>query len=172
MTPAALAHKKVKEKYGKPRQRLRKHSLQPLPKLKKKADRMLQDFYREFYRYIPCESCGRPFEIMHHFIEKSLSAGLRFEGTNLVFLCQSCHTRHHRGGDPAVVAAILSKRGMEWFDKLNALRIERKVGWVVDRPFLESQLVRYDIAREKEKREQMSFYLNGPLPDESESPGW
>lgn len=122
--------------------KLRRQSKQPLPKLKRKADRQLQDFFREKYPNQKCLVCGKRAELQHHFIEKSLSAGLRFELNNLIPLCHSCHFRHHQVGDSQIVAVILRKKGQKWADNLNKLRILRK-GWRLDRQFLEDQLKRW-----------------------------
>lgn len=140
LSPAARAFASLKA--GKPQRKLRKHSLQPIPRLKKKADRALQDFYRREYPNARCESCPAPFQLMHHAIEKSACAGLRFEESNLVFLCHKCHARHHLRGDPEVMAEVCFGRGQEWFRGLQKLKIERK-GMQLDRQFLEEQLLKY-----------------------------
>lgn len=118
---------------------IKKKSLAPLPTLRRKADRALQDYYRAEYPEKLCESCAGPFELMHHAIEKSQSAGLRFEPVNLIFLCHGCHFRHHRTGDQMVMGNVTEGRGLAWWRNLKKLKLERK-GWQLDRPFLEKQL--------------------------------
>lgn len=96
-----------------------------LRRLMDKADRALQDWYRFTYKNKCCEVCLNQFNIMHHFVEKSQSARLRYEPLNLVFLCNSCHAKHHLAGDPSVVSTVLLKRKKKWYDKLMSLRKER-----------------------------------------------
>ena len=123
---------------------LRKKSLQPIPRLKSKADRQLQDWHRNKYPNQKCEGeCGRHFDVMHHFIEKSRSSRLRYEEINLVFLCHHCHSLHHRFGDSTIHAKIVLKRGAEWFGKIETLR--REYLDINNRKFLEGILVRYAI---------------------------
>ena len=106
------------------RTRLKKNSYSELRKLITKADRALQDWYRREYKGTPCESCGKPFELMHHFIEKSRSTFLRFLKLNLIFLCRSCHSLHHQFHDASVHARIIAKRGIKWLNKLLELKGE------------------------------------------------
>ena len=126
-SPAAKAFKKVKPFR--------------LNKLRDKADRALQDHYRATYEGTPCESCGRPFQVMHHYVEKSQSAGLRFEPKNLIFLCHACHFRHHRTGDSMIMGEVIRKRGMKWLNEIRRLKYERKM--VLDRVYLGKQLEKY-----------------------------
>ena len=105
---------------------LKRKSRSELKKWGDKADRALQDWYRKEYRGKKCEGCGRRFQLMHHFIEKHLSAGLRFEHDNLIFLCSRCHTSHHLGGNAAVMAKVILCRGQEWLGDLLLLDRARK----------------------------------------------
>jgi 5-methylcytosine-specific restriction endonuclease McrA len=128
-SPAAKAWKKVK--------------LQSLQRVKERADRALQDWYRAKYAGRMCEAeCGSPFQVMHHYVPKSQSAGLRFEHENLVFLCHGCHFRHHRTGDPDVMGTVIGRRGIKWTVALRTIRNARK-DWTLSRKFLEEQLTKY-----------------------------
>lgn len=95
---------------------IRRKSKSELRKWTLKADKALQDHYRTLH--LKCESCGRPANIVHHVIEKHLSTALRYENSNLVPLCFSCHTSHHLGGDMRIMARVIEKRGVEWLQFL------------------------------------------------------
>lgn len=77
----------------------KKPKLVPKPKrvarLKKKCDKALQDYYRALK--LKCEACGKVATVMHHHCPVSRSNFLRYDGKNLVPLCQGCHMRHHNG---------------------------------------------------------------------------
>lgn len=131
-SPSAIGHKKAKRRY----------SIKPL---KNKADRALQDWYRAKHAGHRCEAeCGSAFQVMHHYVPKSQSAGLRFEPENLIFLCHGCHFRHHRTGDPDVMGTVLQRRGMKWLAVVKTLRLARK-DWTLDRKFLTDQLTKYTL---------------------------
>ena len=104
--------------------KLKRSSHSELRKLITKADRALQDFYRWKYKGTPCESCGKPFELAHHFIEKSRSTYLRFRKINLIFICNSCHSLHHQFHDSSVHARIIKGRGIKWLDRILKLKGE------------------------------------------------
>jgi len=100
---------------------LRKTSKNPIKKLKTKADRLLQDYYRAKYPDKKCEVCGNPFELCHHHVEKSKSNLLRYkEPLNLIFLCKKCHNALHFGVYN-VVSIYTLKRGKKWERKLQKL---------------------------------------------------
>lgn len=66
-----------------------------------------------------CLLCGRPTRVMHHLIEKSISAVLRYDWDNLIPLCNMCHTLVHQSGDPTYEFEIIKKRGgNEWYENL------------------------------------------------------
>ena len=101
---------------------MRKKSKNPRRLEQDKADRALQDYYREKYKGHPCEVCGRPFDLMHHHVEKSKSNFLRYDERNLIFLCRECHNKIHFQ-DHQVVSVYSIKRGKEWVDEMNKLRL-------------------------------------------------
>ena len=104
--------------------KLKRRSKSPLRKAIESADKALQDWYRKNYPNEKCESCGKRFELMHHFYEKSQSARLRFEHKNLIFLCHGCHFRHHNTGDQDIMSKVILKRGTKWLNNLRKLKLE------------------------------------------------
>jgi 5-methylcytosine-specific restriction endonuclease McrA len=131
----------LKRKPWKPKARkpLKKHSTRPLRVLLTKADRALQDYYRT--KQLPCEVCGKQSDVVHHFIEKSRSSALRFAEGNLIPLCNGCHFRHHRVGDPDITATIVLKRGQDWYRRLQILR---RANVSLSKSFIETQLARFN----------------------------
>ena len=113
---------------------MRRKSKTPLRKATNKADRALQDHFRRIYKGMTCEVCGKPYNVMHHFVEKHLSAALRFYHPNLVRLCNSCHARHHLGGDASIHATVMKTRGIAWW---NGLAKKRRTDVQLTIPFLE-----------------------------------
>ena len=90
----------------------------------KKLDRAYQDFFRDVCEEgnIPCEVCGKPMNLVHHFIEKSQCVNLRYNPINFVPLCSSCHFKIHMVGDYTGIAKITLRRGKKWFDKLQEIK--------------------------------------------------
>ncbi len=85
-----------------------------------KADSLMQDINRLSHN--KCEVCGGKNEVGHHYITKQTSSYLRYEWSNLVPLCNSCHFRHHRMYDPHIVGTINRKRGEEWMLWIESVR--------------------------------------------------
>lgn len=140
MKRTPLKRKPWKRKARKP---LRKVSKNPTRRLLIRADRALQDFYRT--KKLPCEVCGKQADVMHHIVEKSRCAALRFSEANLAALCNGCHFRHHRVGDPDVAATIVLKRGEAWYKRLQMLR---RANVSLSKSFIETQLRRFAEAYE------------------------
>jgi len=113
----------IKRKPTKPlkRTKLRKKSLQPMPTLRRKADRALQDWFRREYPDNKCECCGGQYEVMHHHILKSNSNAARFNHDNLIFLCSKCHSSLHFG-NLNLISIYTAKRGNEWVEKMVELK--------------------------------------------------
>lgn len=99
---------------------IRKHSLRPLPKLKFLADKALQDYFRRYKT--KCELCSNPYQVAHHFIHKKLSSYLRYDERNLIFVCNSCHSKFHSFPDPQISIRVLKLRGDEWNEYLESHR--------------------------------------------------
>ena len=91
----------------------------PLKYHREKADRIVRDLVLEIKP--KCLVCGKKAITVHHFIEKSLSAALRYDFENLIPICAEDHFKIHKG-DPQPEAIILFKFGKEWFDKLQKKR--------------------------------------------------
>lgn len=115
-------------KRGKPLKRgkkwLRKKTRDPRKALLRKADDLLQDYYRQEFAGTKCEGCGERFEVMHHFVLKSHSNRLRYEPLNLIYLCGACHSKVHGFHGEIVNAEIIMKRGYKWVKKIRELERE------------------------------------------------
>ncbi len=120
--------------------RIRKQSLQPLPKLKRKSLKSLQDYYRR--KKLKCFVCQSKADVMHHFIPQSQSAFLRYDERNLIPLCNSCHFRHHCTSDPTIHGIIQIKKGEMWFLEINTLK--KRYLDVNSRKFLEDKINFYE----------------------------
>jgi len=107
------------------RTRLRKKTRDPRKALLRKADDLLQDYYRQNFPTTLCEGCGCQFNLMHHFVLKSHSNRLRFEPLNLIPLCKVCHSKVHGFHGELVNAEIILKRGKNWLKKLRELEREK-----------------------------------------------
>ena len=84
--------------------------------LQKKCDKKIQEQGR--LKYDRCEVCNNPMSCLHHFFPKSISAVLRYDWMNLIFICNGCHMRHHQAGDPRIHATIIRRRGQKWYNQL------------------------------------------------------
>ena len=86
--------------------------LKTIGQLKKQADRALQDFFRKIKT--KCEICKNPYQVAHHFIKKSQSNYLRYDIKNLIFICQSCHSKFHSFSDALMTVWVYRLRGAKW----------------------------------------------------------
>jgi len=80
-----------------------------------------------------CEAlCGNKTQVGHHWIEKSRSAGLRYNIDNLVSLCNVCHSRIHNKFKNNVVQSIdialiiIKSRGTGWYKRMSKLQADLK----------------------------------------------
>ena len=118
-----------------------KKKLLTIGKLKAKADRALQDYFRRIKQY--CEMCGRPYQVAHHFIYKSSSNYLRYDERNLVFCCNGCHYKFHPPNpDPEYPVIVANRRGEEWVDYIRENRHKLKRD---NRIELEELLIKYKL---------------------------
>ena len=92
-----------------------------ISRLRKQADKLFQE--NGLKNNPSCEVCGKPAEVIHHYTPKSVSSALRYYTPNGIKLCNGCHMRLHRSGDPEYNNKIVAKRGKFW---LADLRKERK----------------------------------------------
>ena len=104
--------------------RLKKRGKNPRKALLLKADTALQAYYRTAYKGTLCEGCQKPFGVMHHFVLKSHSNRLRYEHSNLIYLCTICHSKVHGFHGELVQADIILKRGKKWLQELRELERE------------------------------------------------
>jgi 5-methylcytosine-specific restriction endonuclease McrA len=88
----------------------------------KKCDTKIQQIGRKLFPY--CEVCGKPMSCLHHYYPKSVSSRLRYDWDNLIPICNGCHMRHHRAGDPTVHNIVNEKRGKEWLQSLKSRKLE------------------------------------------------
>lgn len=102
------------------------HIRKKLPSLKTLRDRNDKKLTPIMKLLLPeCESCGQPTQVAHHWIEKSRSSFLRYKITNLIALCNSCHTKIHNKFGNSVVGGfdvaerIVNRRGRDWKEKLD-----------------------------------------------------
>ena len=86
----------------------------------KKLDRLIQ------LKHVPlnpkCLVCGSKTAEMHHFVQKKMSAYLRYDKRNLIPLCKQCHASHHLAGNPHIVASIVIIKGKEWEQDIQSKR--------------------------------------------------
>ena len=103
---------------------LRRYSKNPVKRLKTKADKTLQDYYRKVWADKPCEGCGSKMGLVHHWVLKSHSNRLRYEEVNLVPVCEKCHSKLHGFHGEIIKAQIILNRGKKWVQKLQQLERE------------------------------------------------
>lgn len=84
-------------------------------KLRRRADRLLQEVGRKMYKY--CLVCGKPMSCLHHYYAKSTASVLRYDFENLIPICQGCHLQLHTG-NPAIQNRINEVKGSEWLEQL------------------------------------------------------
>ena len=81
--------------------------------LRNRADKLYQIVGLNLYK--KCEACGKPSQVIHHIIPKSLCSALRYDLKNMSPLCNSCHFKHHTQGDPVIYEKIMGNRDADWF---------------------------------------------------------
>lgn len=118
---------------------LRKHSKNPIKKLKTKADYALQCYFRK--KSLDCSGCGKKADIVHHYILKSVSNYLRYDEKNLIPLCQHCHSLIHFYGKGKIIEGkVAVERGKEWLDYIEE---GQKKHIVLTKVFLENIIKKY-----------------------------
>jgi len=88
--------------------------------LRKQADGLFQE--NGLKNKPRCEVCGKPAEVIHHYTPKSVSSALRYYAPNGIPLCNGCHCRLHRSGDPEYGNKIRDKMGIDWLEDLRKER--------------------------------------------------
>jgi len=86
--------------------------------LRRKADKLLQDYIRLKHKGELCWVCGeRYITCGHHFIPVSNSTATRYYIKNLIPICKNCHFKVH--SQPHLVEPVLCfKLGEEWYNDL------------------------------------------------------
>ena len=86
-------------------------------KLQKQADTLMQEVGK--LKYPKSLVSGLPTQVMHHYVPKSVSSGLRYDWDNLIPLTNGEHCRLHQSPDPDIENKILFKKGGEkWYQQL------------------------------------------------------
>lgn len=67
-----------------------------------------------------CLLCGNKTEVAHHHKHKSSSTRLRYELTNLIALCNSCHFSLHQN-ESYHASRIVEINGLQWFKDLDKM---------------------------------------------------
>jgi 5-methylcytosine-specific restriction endonuclease McrA len=93
----------------------------PVSYYSKQADKKLQILGR--LKFSKCEVCGKPMSCLHHYYPKSSAGNLRYNWLNLIPICNSCHFRHHKQGNPDIHNLINKKRGDEWLKELKKAKM-------------------------------------------------
>src|SRR3990167_3541774 len=97
--------------------------LAKIGKLQKECDTLIQTLGRA--KMPQCEVCGQPTQVIHHWIEMSRSNNLRYNWSNLIPLCNSCHAKIHNVFGNSIVGGlniaetIINKRGREWKKRMD-----------------------------------------------------
>lgn len=107
----------------------------PLGTLQKKCDREMQILGKILFPKSLIS--GKPTEVMHHFVPKSVCAGLRYDWDNLIPLTNAEHCRLHQSPDPDIEMQIVAKKPKGWYEKL---QLKRRVMIKVNREYYEQVL--------------------------------
>ncbi|KKR09464.1 MAG: hypothetical protein UT43_C0001G0010 [Parcubacteria group bacterium GW2011_GWC1_39_29] len=91
-----------------------------IKKLRQQADKLFQE--NGLKNKPSCEVCDKPAKVVHHYTPKSVSSALRYYAPNGIPLCNGCHMRLHRSGDPEYNNKIIAKRGKFWLVDLRGER--------------------------------------------------
>lgn len=67
---------------------------------------------------------GKPTQVMHHFVPKSVSSRLRYDWDNLIPLTNAEHCRLHQSPDPDIEMQIVAKKPKGWYESLQIKRQE------------------------------------------------
>jgi len=121
--------------------------LSSLGKLQKMCDREMQ--IKGKILYPKSVVSGKPTEVMHHYIPKSVSSALRYFWLNLIPLTNAEHCRLHQSPDPSIEVAIYQRMGGDkWFNKL---LLEKKKVLKINRAYYEAKLEELLTLKLKEK---------------------
>lgn len=86
-------------------------------KLQKECDRLMQEVGK--LKFPTSFISNAPTDVMHHYVPKSVSSGLRYDWDNLIPLTNAEHCRLHQSPDPDIENRILFRKGGEsWYQQL------------------------------------------------------
>lgn len=98
-----------------------KKRLPSIKTMRNKCDKLLTPIIKE--RYPNCLLCGKYTEVAHHFCHKSKSTRLRYELSNLINLCNSCHYKLHQN-ESYWASRIVEIKGLKWFQEIDKIKNE------------------------------------------------
>jgi membrane carboxypeptidase/penicillin-binding protein PbpC len=116
------------------REQLKKRSsgkrVLPPWKLRKKAIKQLEKELIGLWQAIVKRNAGLQCEITndkgilqaHHVYHRGSCPVLRYNPLNGVCLSVGQHFKAHKQGEASLIAFLIEKRGIEWFDNLKAIR--------------------------------------------------
>jgi|GEM_PF-1556866 len=99
----------------KPIAKPKKTTQQKKAKLRRKCDKLLQEYIRATYK--TCLICDKPVSCGHHFFPKSTCSALRYDIQNIIPICCGEHFSHHNG-NPEIHIRIIEVKGSEWLSDL------------------------------------------------------
>jgi len=94
----------------------------PLKTQRNKADKLFQQVCLLLNPYSMVS--GKPAQVTHHFIPKSLSNALRYDIENGITLTNGEHLQHHSQGDPEIYEKMTANKSPEWFAHIRTKRRE------------------------------------------------
>ena len=89
-------------------------------KIKKLASKCLKMWYDigMIEHDFVCQACGKRATQAHHYFFKGTFPHLKYEPTNNIPLCVSCHARLHFKDSKIVEKQIIETNGKRWLTKL------------------------------------------------------
>lgn len=118
--------KKTKKKTPK------RKKLPAISTMRNKCDKLLTPIIKLMYP--TCLLTGEPTEVAHHHVHKSKSSNLRYYIPNLIPLTNKAHQALHHN-ESFWASKIIEKRGIEWFQDLEAKKNEIQkidVHWYIE----------------------------------------
>lgn len=139
----SLAKKKLKmstvsQKDRKPRKKANKRQKLPaISTMRNKCDKLLTPIIKILYPLCllhGSETCAYHTQVAHHHVHKSKSNRLRYELTNLIPLCNSCHLMLHNN-ESFWASKVVYYRGLEWFEEIERMKnetVKTDVHWYIE----------------------------------------
>ena len=99
----------------------KKKRLPSVKTARNRCDGMLTPIIKAMHPF--CLLCPQRTQVAHHHVHKSKSTRLRYEISNLINLCNSCHLALHMN-ESYWASRIVDIRGIEWFRELDRKKDE------------------------------------------------